>query len=316
MTNAYSPYISFDKSSWSSFNDDMKLNITEKDLLTYRSLNDVISLKDVADIYLPLSRLLNLYFKTRATRTNIIEKFIGKYSNKCNAKSPFIIVIAGSVAVGKSTTARLLQALIKDWSCKPSVSLVTTDGFLYSRDELQKRNILDQKGFPISYDIKKLLNFVSDAKCGKSPLYVPKYSHLTYDLVPNEHLLIENPDVLIIEGLNVLQSGIDYPKTPHHVFLSDYVDFSIYVDAQPTLLKQWYRDRFLALRANAFKDPNCFFYKYTQISEDQAMDVADNTWDTINYPNLIENILPTRERANLILTKGQNHAINNVKLRK
>lgn len=317
MNDSLSPYISIDKSTWASLKDSLKLNISERDLKHYCSTNDQISMQEVSDVYLPLSRLLNLYFKTKALRRRLIFKqFIGQDTQDNEWKAPFIISIAGSVAVGKSTTARLLQAILQDWDCAPKVSLVTTDGFLYPNEILEQKNILNKKGFPISYDIKKLLQFVSDAKSGKRHLEVPQYSHLTYDIIPSEKQIIDNPDILIIEGLNVLQSGLDYPNYPHHVFLSDFFDFSIYVDADPNILKNWFLERFSSLRSSAFSDPNCYFHNFTQMSEEEALSLASSTWDSINYVNLIENILPTKYRASLILEKGLHHEITTIKLRK
>lgn len=312
MINKYSPYLHIEKNEWSSLNIDLKLNITESELQKYCSLNDIISLKEVENTYLPLSRLLNLYFRTKLSREKIINQFIGKQQRT----APFIISIAGSVAVGKSTTARLLQAILQNWKSKPNVALVTTDGFLYPNSVLIERNILHKKGFPISYDMKKLITFVNDIKSGKSSIDIPVYSHLSYDIIPNKTQTITSPDILIIEGLNVLQSGMDYPQTPHHVFLSDYVDFSIFVDAPLHLIKKWYIERFLTLRKCAFSDEKCFFHKYASLSEDEAIAIASSTWDIINYTNLIENILPTKERASLILEKGEDHEVQRVMLRK
>lgn len=227
----------------------------------------------------------------------------------------FVIGIAGSVAVGKSTTARVLCALLSRWENHPKVELVTTDGFLYPKKELDQRGIMHKKGFPESYDMKKLVQFVSDVKAGKPELEVPVYSHITYDIT-EEVKKVDRPDVLIIEGLNVLQSGMDYPHDPHRVFVSDFLDFSIYVDAESNTIEQWYVERFLKFRKGAFTQPGSYFSHYTQLSEQQAIEKAQQIWRDINGINLTENILPTKERAQLILRKGQNHLVEEILLRK
>lgn len=242
----------------------------------------------------------------------MVKKFLGTERKKV----PYIISIAGSVAVGKSTTARVLQALLSRWPEHRRVELITTDGFLHPNAVLKERGLMKKKGFPQSYDMHRLVNFVADIKAGKEKLTVPVYSHLTYDIIPEEQKVVEAPDIVILEGLNVLQSGMDYSHDPHRVFVSDFVDFSIYVDASEELLKQWYINRFLRFREGAFSDPNSYFHHYSQLTIEEAKGIATTLWDEINGQNLRENILPTRERANLILSKSLKHAVSTVSLRK
>ena len=307
-----SPYLSLSREQWSQLRAAVPLSLTEADLIQLRGIHDELSLDEVRDIYLPLSRLLNLYVKARQSRSKVIEQFLGTQPSHL----PYIISIAGSVAVGKSTTARILQALLDRWPEHPKVELVTTDGFLFPNHELEARGLMKKKGFPLSYDMRRLVNFVADIKAGAASVSAPVYSHHSYDIVPGAEKRVEQPDILIIEGLNVLQSGMDYPHDPHHVFVSDFVDFSIYVHAEESLLKNWYIERFLKFRQSAFSDPECYFHHYAALSEAESVAIASQIWDEINYPNLKSNILPTRERASLILTKGAAHAIEQVKLRK
>lgn len=317
MTNGNSqitaPFIGFDPLTWSSFkHEDEKLPFTESDLTRFLAFNDKLSLDDVKNIYLPLSSLLRMYYISRHDRLAVIQKFLGSPMDSV----PFIISISGSVSVGKTTTAKLLYELIKEWPCKPKVSLITTDGFLYPNSVLEEKMLLGKKGFPVSYDIKKLISFLLDAKEGKPNLKVPVYSHLTYDIVPDQYTIVDRPNVIIIEGVNVLQDGTEYPEFRKQAFISDYIDYSIYVDANEKHLMKWYIDRFLKLKEEAFNDPNCYFHKYAQLPDANAASIAKLIWEAVNHVNLMENILPCRNRANLILKKGADHHIEEIYLRK
>ncbi|MCT8350082.1 type I pantothenate kinase [Photorhabdus temperata] len=306
------PYLQFNREQWATLRDSVPLTLTKEELIDLKGINEEISLEEVVEIYLPLSRLLNFYISSNLRRQAVLEQFLGTDGQKV----PYVIGIAGSVAVGKSTTARLLQALLSRWPEHRSVELITTDGFLHSNSVLNERGLMKKKGFPQSYDMHSLVKFVSNIKSGSKPVSAPVYSHLTYDIVPNEQKFIEQPDILILEGLNVLQSGMDYPHDPHHVFVSDFVDFSIYVDAPEKLLQSWYISRFLKFRQGAFSDPDSYFHSYSKLSEEEAINIASDIWQEINGLNLQQNILPTRERASLIMTKGTNHTIESVRLRK
>lgn len=317
MTNGNSqitaPFIGFDPLTWSSFkHEDEKLTFTESDLTRFLAFNDKLSLDDVKNIYLPLSSLLRMYYISRHDRLAVIQKFLGSPMDSV----PFIISISGSVSVGKTTTAKLLYELIKEWPCKPKVSLITTDGFLYPNSVLEEKMLLGKKGFPVSYDIKKLISFLLDAKEGKPNLKVPVYSHLIYDIVPDQYTIVDRPNVIIIEGVNVLQDGTEYPEFRKQAFISDYIDYSIYVDANEKHLMKWYIDRFLKLKEEAFNDPNCYFHKYAQLPDANAASIAKLIWEAVNHVNLMENILPCRNRANLILKKGADHHIEEIYLRK
>lgn len=305
-------YLDFDRERWAELRNSVPLTLAEADLARLRGINERISLSEVTDIYLPLSRLLNLIVGARQQRGVVLNKFLGNHQSG----SPYIISIAGSVAVGKSTTARILQALLKQWPEHPKVDLVTTDGFLYPLTELKRKGLLQRKGFPESYDTKMLIDFVSSVKSGQEQVEAPLYSHIIYDRLPDTRQIIKKPDILILEGLNVLQTGLDSPVDIRRPFVSDFVDFSIYVDADESLLKDWYIERFLQFRSGAFADENSYFRHYASLDDDSAREIAAQIWDSINGPNLRMNIQPTRERAHLILQKGEDHLMNRVLLRK
>ena len=310
--NIHNAYMHFERQQWSQLRDNVELTLSEEDIKQLQGINESLSMQEVVDIYLPLSRLLNLYVEARHHRHTVRDKFL----DANNAKVPYIIGIAGSVAVGKSTSARILQALLSRWPEHPKVSLVTTDGFLRPNQELVTRNIMHKKGFPESFDIKALVSFVSAIKSGKKNVTAPIYSHLTYDIIPDESLLVDQPDIVILEGLNVLQTASNDPAQCHRVFVSDFVDFSIFVDADTELLKTWYIQRFLKFREGAFTDPKSYFHSYSKMSEKKAIAIASKIWDEINGINLEENIRPTRDRANLVLKKSTNHQVSSVQLRK
>lgn len=306
------PYLQFDRTQWAALRDSVPLTLSEEEIVKLKGINEDLSLEEVAQIYLPLSRLLNFYISSNLRRQAVLEQFLGTDGQKI----PYVIGIAGSVAVGKSTTARLLQALLSRWPEHRSVELITTDGFLHPNKVLNERGLMKKKGFPQSYDMHSLVKFVSEVKSGAKRVTAPVYSHLIYDVVPEGNKVIEQPDILILEGLNVLQSGMDYPHDPHRVFVSDFVDFSIYVDAPETLLQSWYINRFLKFRQGAFSNPDSYFHHYSKLPEQEAINIATQLWNEINGLNLQQNILPTRERASLIMTKSANHAVESVRLRK
>ncbi|MDH6355269.1 type I pantothenate kinase [Dysgonomonas sp. PH5-45] len=307
-----SPYMSFSRQKWAALRDSEPLTLTEGELATLKGINEEISIGDVEDIYLPLSRLLNYYVNATTSRQAAIMNFLSEE----NKKIPFIISIAGSVSAGKSTAARVLQALLSRWKEHTKVALVTTDGFLYPNDVLEEKGLMLKKGFPQSYNIQRLLQFMVDVKSGNSSVKAPIYSHLVYDIVPDEYEEINQPDILILEGLNVLQSGMDYPHDKPRVFVSDFVDFSIYVDAEEEMLEDWYVSRFLKFREGAFANPQSYFHSYTKLTESEATKMAKTIWREINRKNLRRNILPTRERASLIIHKGKEHVIDYVRLRR
>ncbi|MDO9416846.1 type I pantothenate kinase [Pararhizobium sp.] len=309
----YSPYRFFSAEEWSQFRADTPLTLTAEDVQRLRSLNDPIDLTEVRKIYLSLSRLLSAHVESSQLLFEQRRRFL---STTGEAKTPFVIGIAGSVAVGKSTTARILAQLLARWPSSPKVDLVTTDGFLYPNAVLQRENMMDRKGFPESYDIGQLLRFLSAIKAGQPNVKAPSYSHLTYDVLPNEFSVIDRPDILIFEGINVLQSR-SLPADGKIVpMVSDFFDFSIYIDAEETLIHAWYVNRFMHLRQTAFKNPDSFFNRYASISEDAALAIAEGLWTNINLKNLKQNILPTRPRADLILQKGHDHLVETVALRK
>ena len=305
----HSPYMSFSSDQWSALRAYTPLTLTEEDLKELRGLNVALSLDEVARFFLPLSRLLNLHVGASQELYRASDTFLGRLP----AKTPFVIGIAGSVAVGKSTTSRVLRQMLARWPNHPRVELVTTDGFLYPNKVLEDRDLMDRKGFPESYDRRRLLQFLSEVKSGQAEVRAPVYSHLVYDVVPEEEVVVRQPDILIVEGLTVLQAGgVDHDGS---VFVSDYFDFSIYVDAAVDDIRRWYVERFLTLRETAFKDPRSYFHRYGDLSDEEAVATATDIWTRINEKNLIENIRPTRERADLIVVKGSDHSVAEVKLR-
>ncbi len=307
-----SPYRRFGREEWARLRADTPLTLDEADLVRLRGLNDPVSIGEVVEIYLPLSRLLSLYVEATQGLFSVTKDFLGVDG----VKVPFIIGLAGSVAVGKSTTARILKALLSRWSSSPKVDLVTTDGFLLPNAVLAREGLMRRKGFPESYDLPSLLEFLAAIKAGKGAVEAPVYSHLVYDVVPGETITIDQPDILILEGLNVLQTS-KLPKNGAGLpFVSDFFDFSIYLDADDALLHQWYVDRFMRLRDTAFRDPQSYFHRYAQISAEEARRTADDLWTNINLVNLHDSIRPTRPRADLVLTKGADHRIQSVDLRK
>ena len=309
MSEQLTPFLSFDRQRWAELRKSVPLTLTEQDLKPLLGINEELSLDEVRTIYLPLVRLINYYIDENIRRQNVLRRFLGEQSTNV----PYIISIAGSVAVGKSTSARILQSLLSHRPNQRKVDLMTTDGFLHPLAYLQEHNLLHKKGFPISYNTPQLIRFLADIKSGKPNVSAPIYSHLTYDIIPDQFNVIDQPDILILEGLNVLQPN---KNQANELFVSDFVDFSIYVDAEEDLLKEWYIHRFLKFRQSAFSDPNSYFKHYANLSEQEAVTTAGKIWDEINGLNLKENILPTRERADLILKKGANHEVELVRLKK
>ncbi|MBX0327670.1 type I pantothenate kinase [Oscillochloris sp. ZM17-4] len=305
------PYTCFSRAEWARLRNGSRMPLSEGQLQTMVSLNDSVSLEDVADIYLPLVRLIQLYYESAQQLYQATSAFLGGTAQKV----PYVIGIAGSVAVGKSSTARIVQALLASRSVAPRVDLVTTDGFLLPNQVLQERGIMHRKGFPESYDRRRLLQFIADIKSGLPQLAAPIYSHLVYDIVDDQVQMVDQPDILVVEGLNVLQRGGQPSRRPQ-LFVSDFFDFSIYVDADESLLQQWYVERFLKLRETAFRDPSSYFRRYSELSAEESVTVARRIWREINGVNLRQNIEPTRERADLILEKGPRHTLERVYLRK
>jgi type I pantothenate kinase len=307
-----SPYRVFTRANWAQLREDMPMTLTPDEVTRLRSLHDRLDMREVEEIYLPLSRLLSLY----VTATQRLFRAQQNFLRTEDSKMPYIIGVAGSVAAGKSTTARVLQALLARWINVPKVDLITTDGFLYPNAILEREGLMDKKGFPESYDLPALLRFLSDIKAGRRPVRAPVYSHLLYDVMPNQWIEIDRPDILIVEGLNVLQTG-RLPKDGKAIpYVSDFFDFSVYLDADVEVLRGWYVDRFLTLRGTAFADPKSYFHRYSTLSDAEAVATATSIWNRINLVNLYESILPTRQRADLILTKGQNHLVGEVALRR
>ena len=307
-----SPYVELDRDAWARLRENQPLSLGVADLAKLRGLGDRIDLVEVEEVYLPLSRLLSFYVDATAGLHRITSNFLGERP----ARTPFVIGVAGSVAVGKSTTARLLKELLARWPNTPEVELVTTDGFLYPNAELERRNLLQRKGFPESYDRRALLRFVAEVKAGKAEVAAPVYSHLTYDIVPGEQIVVRRPDVLIVEGLNVLQAPRVQEDGRTGMAVSDFFDFSVYVDAHLDDIREWYVDRFLRLRETAFADPDSYFHRYAVLSDDEDRATALRIWTEINEVNLRENVLPTRSRASLVLAKGRDHGVRRVRLRK
>jgi type I pantothenate kinase len=307
--SAYTLYL---REDWKKLSDFTTIQLSEEELAKVQSINEKISIGDVNEVYLPLSNLIKLQLLS----SHKFKESINQFLNNDLKKGPFIIGIAGSVAVGKSTTARLLQKLLSQLPSNPKVDLITTDGFLYPNAELEKRGLMKKKGFPESYDTRSLISFLTNVKSGASSVKSPVYSHLTYDIVPNEHITVENPDILIVEGLNVLQTSLKINHSMPNYFVSDFFDFSIYVDADVDNIESWYIDRFIKLRDTAFQDEQSYFRKYAKLSLDESVAISKRIWKEINYVNLIENILPTRNRADLILHKDEYHHVDQIKLRK
>lgn len=308
MSDAISPFLEISRADWATLSRSTQSPLTEAEIAQIRGLGDFLDMREVEEVYLPVSRLLNLYVGATQKLHSVTESFMGERASK----TPFVIGVAGSVAVGKSTVSRVLKELLSRWEGTPKVALVTTDGFLYPNAELQRRGIMHRKGFPESYDRLALIKFVADVKSGVARVTAPVYSHLSYDIVPGEEVVVESPDVLIVEGLTLLQT----PGPNQDVAVSDFFDFKIYVDAETDEIRSWFINRFKKLRETAFSNPASYFHRYAELEEEFALDRAQEIWETINLPNLNENILPTRSRATLVLRKGVGHSVSSVLLRK
>ena len=309
-------YSTFTRDDWAKLRSNTPLTLSEADLISLRGTNEHTSLDEVVDIYLPLSRLLNLHVRAARNLNGVKDAFLGRLAGE----APYIIAIAGSVAVGKSTLARILQALMARWPDHPRVDLVTTDGFLHPNAVLQERGLMGRKGFPESYDLKRMVQFLADVKAGKGQVTAPVYSHLAYDIVPDEWQVVSQPDVLIFEGLNVLQTSAQWgakggSAKPASTIVSDFFDFSLYIDGEEADIESWYVNRFLLLQRSAFRNPQSYFHHYRDLPEAEAVATAKRIWREINHVNLVENILPTRERARLILTKQADHRVGEIRLR-
>ncbi|RFA10054.1 type I pantothenate kinase [Subtercola boreus] len=306
--NHTTPYVEIDRADWAALAPATPHPLLETEIVQLRGLGEPLDMTEVSEVYLPLSRLLNLYAAARQNLHRQTADFLGERARR----TPFVIGVAGSVAVGKSTIARLLRELLARWDDTPRVELVTTDGFLLPNHELNRRGIMDRKGFPESYDRRALLRFVSAVKSGAEEVRAPFYSHLSYDIVPNAQIVVRQPDILIVEGLNVLQP----PSPGHRLAVSDLFDFTIYVDARTTDIAHWYEERFLKLQRGAFANPSSYFHRYSSLTEEEARRTAHSIWASINQPNLVQNVLPTKSRATLVLQKGANHAVKRVLVRK
>jgi type I pantothenate kinase len=308
----FDPYVDFTREEWSRLRASTPLTLTEDDLAALRGLNEPMPMREVEEVYLPLSRLLNLRVAATRELHSVTETFLGHL----HAGVPYVIGIAGSVAVGKSTIARMLQALLGRWPDHPRVDLVTTDGFLFNNATLEARGLMARKGFPESYDVKALMNFLSELKGGAPEVHAPRYSHLSYDIEVGEEIILRSPDIVIVEGVNVLQTPARRGRAEPSVVVSDFFDFSIYVDADVADLERWYVDRLLLLRETSLHDPRSYFNFLTAYTEDATRDFAENVWQQVNLVNLRENIAPTRGRAHLILEKSGEHAVQRVRMRK
>jgi type I pantothenate kinase len=306
ITEGTAAYLSFTRSEWAALRANTPMTLSARDLAILRSVNEEVSLEEVVEAYLPLSRLLNLHVAAARNLASVKDAFLGRPAGR----PPYVIAVAGSVAVGKSTFARILRSLIARWPDRPKVELITTDGFLHPNAVLQERGLMTRKGFPESYDMRRMIRFLADIKSGEGEVAAPLYSHMAYDIMPGESQVIKQPDVLIFEGLNVLQSG-QFP-----VLASDFFDFSVYLDAEEADIEEWFLERFLLLQKTAFRDEGAFFNRYKDWSPEEATAFARNVWRTINLPNLRENIVPTRERASVVLTKRTDHTLGEVRLRR